>query len=166
MRNAVHRPEAVHAKLDATADRIVGMTVSRNILLVSLHLFNDGSNFIVRILGNMDGIRWRGDTTGRHELNEVRSMPQFLTHRKSEVLDPIDDLRAMSLESRVATLTHGTCAELELVRMPFIAMPAGLAQRSAAEENARPFDPASLHSQMQADIPTAGVTHCRESARQ
>ena len=122
-------------------------------------LFHRGAQLVERVLGMRDRRRRRRDAAGSHDLDLGGAAAQFVAHGSAHV---VDASRRRGKRIRRA----GNTGRARRIRYPsaIIAMPSGLAQRAAGDEQPRPLDEPALQRQRQAVIGAPGVARRREAA--
>jgi hypothetical protein len=117
---AVHRPGRVR--------------VRRHVPVARRCLVDDGAQFLHRVLHGVDPVGRRRDATGRHDLDVVTALAQFVTRREADGVHAVRDPAGRRRSVRVRPAVVAGAA--------VFAVPAGLAQPASAEVQPRSADQA------------------------
>src|SRR5882757_1774375 len=79
----------MHAGLDAAADRLIGIKMSRDVRSRHLRLLDDGFELAAREAEKMDRVGRRGAAAVRHDLDEIRAALDLFARRAANFVDPV-----------------------------------------------------------------------------
>ena len=148
--------DRAHAALQAARDRPRGVGVAGDVQVGRLGLLDGGADLLDGELDAVDPVGGRGDAAAEHELDVVRAAADLLArgaaHLGHAVADPAAHGHGVGRLER-----HAPAGAL-------VGVAAGLGERLAAEDEARPGEQPLLDGLGEAPIGAADVAHGGEAA--